>query len=98
MRNYGIGGTRIARQNAADEFEKRGNFCDRMRNMEDSDVMVVFGGTNDFGHGDAPMGEFSDRDDRTFYGACPHMFFISCGKIRRQARFYHNSSTQRGRV
>lgn len=74
VRNYGIGGTRIARQNVADEFEKRGNFCDRMRNMEDSDVMVVFGGTNDFGHGDAPMGEFSDRDDRTFYGACHTCF------------------------
>lgn len=74
VRNYGIGGTRIARQTAEDDFEKRGNFCDRMRNMDDADAMVVFGGTNDFGHGDAPMGTFSDRDDKTFYGACHTCF------------------------
>ncbi len=74
VRNYGIGGTRIARQREKDEFEERGNFCDRMRGMEDADVMVVFGGTNDFGHGDAPMGVFSDRTDDTFYGACHTCF------------------------
>ena len=74
VRNYGIGGTRIARQREKDEFEERGNFCDRMRNMEDADVMAVFGGTNDFGHGDAPMGVFSDRTDGTFYGACHTCF------------------------
>ncbi|MBQ2742388.1 MAG: SGNH/GDSL hydrolase family protein, partial [Oscillospiraceae bacterium] len=34
----------------------------------------VFGGTNDFGHGDAPIGEFSDRTPATFYGACHDLF------------------------
>ena len=34
----------------------------------DADVIVVFGGTNDFGHGDAPIGCMSDREDTTFYG------------------------------
>ena len=31
---------------------------------------VAFGGTNDYGHGDAPMGKFEDRTEETFYGAC----------------------------
>ncbi len=70
VRNYGISGTRIARQQVPDGYEKCGNFCDRMKTMDDADVTVMFGGTNDFGHGDAPFGEFSDRTPDTFYGAC----------------------------
>ncbi len=68
--NYGIGGTRIARQQTPDGYEERGNFCDRMKTMEDADITIMFGGTNDYGHGDAPFGEFSDRTPDTFYGAC----------------------------
>ena len=36
----------------------------------DADVVVVFGGTNDFGHGNVPIGKFSDRVNTTYYGAC----------------------------
>ena len=36
--------------------------------------MVVFGGTNDYGHGDAPLGNMWDRDVWSFYGAC-HVLF-----------------------
>ena len=36
----------------------------------DADLIVVFGGTNDYGHGDAPIGCFEDRTPDTFYGAC----------------------------
>lgn len=36
---------------------------------EEADVIVVFGGTNDFGHGDAPIGNMNDRTPDTFYGA-----------------------------
>ena len=35
----------------------------------DADIVVVFGGTNDFGHGDAPLGTMNDRTPDTFYGA-----------------------------
>ena len=35
----------------------------------DADIVVVFGGTNDFGHGDAPLGTMNDRTPYTFYGA-----------------------------
>ena len=69
--NYGVSGTRIARQAVPIAYEpEAGHYILRVDNMEpDLDVVVVFGGTNDFGHGDAPLGTFSDRDDNTFYGA-----------------------------
>ena len=41
---------------------------------DDADVVVVFGGTNDFGHGDAPIGDPSDRTNDTFWGACHKLF------------------------
>ena len=67
---YGISGTRIARQRSADEYEAAGNFCDRAAKMEDgADIVVVFGGINDFYHGDAPFGTPEDRTSDTFCGA-----------------------------
>lgn len=70
--NYGIGGTRFARQSKPSEnprWDK--DFCSRVEPMDpDADIVVVFGGTNDFGHGDAPLGTFTDRTVNTFYGAC----------------------------
>lgn len=71
-RNYGIGGTRIARQKTPSQnpvCDK--DYCSRVAGMDaDADIVVVFGGTNDFGHGDAKMGSFEDRTPDTFYGAC----------------------------
>ena len=70
-RNYGIGGTRIARQHTPSaNLIWDDDFCHRAEAMDpDADLIVVFGGTNDFGHGDAPLGTFSDRSVYTFYGA-----------------------------
>lgn len=70
--NYGVGGTRIARQivptkenTCADlTFELRSDIMDR-----NADAVVVFGGTNDFGHGDAPFGALDSEDIYTFCGA-----------------------------
>jgi lysophospholipase L1-like esterase len=42
--------------------------------QKEADIVVVFGGTNDYGHGDAPLGAFSDRTPYTFYGACHELF------------------------
>ena len=71
-RNYGIGGTRIAPQNCPSEnpdWDK--DFLSRYKDMDDdADIVVVLGGTNDFGHGDAPFGSFEDRTPETFCGAC----------------------------
>lgn len=72
-RNYGISATRIARQ-SADKF-KGNSYCERFDEMDnDANCIIVFGGTNDFGHGDAPLGKFEDRTDSTFYGALHFLF------------------------
>lgn len=70
-RNYGIGGTRIARKVTPSATPVHDlDFCGRFAEMDDdADLVVVFGGTNDFGHGDAPLGRFIDRTPYTFYGA-----------------------------
>ncbi len=69
-RNYGIGGTRIARQHKPSNEIWDRDFCQRCLEMDpDADLIVIFGGTNDFGHGDAPLGSFTDRKPNTFYGA-----------------------------
>lgn len=70
-RNYGIGGTRIAaQQNTVNPGWDDNDFCSRVEKMDsDADIIVVFGGTNDFGHGDAPLGNMTDRTVNTFYGA-----------------------------
>lgn len=70
--NYGIGGTRIAQKlNAPSEIEIWDkHFSSRISEMEESaDLVVVFGGTNDYGHGDAPLGKLGDTEENTFYGA-----------------------------
>lgn len=76
IRTFGVGGTRIAKQQkpsdepAVDEY-----FSLRADKMpEDADVVVVFGGTNDYGHGDAPIGKPEDKTSDTFYGACDELY------------------------
>ncbi len=70
-RNYGISATRIACQSTAADGKSDGNYCARALDMDpDADIVVVFGGTNDYGHGDAPLGTFDDRTRYTFWGAC----------------------------
>ena len=74
VNNYGISGSRFARQriNTGERHER--DFCMRLHEMDESaDAVVVFGCTNDFGHGDAPLGTFEDRDPSTFYGACHYL-------------------------
>ena len=71
VRNYGIGGTRIAKQRSKSNSERWDrDFVGRVEEMDaDADIVVVFGGTNDFGHGDSKIGDFESRDEYTFYGA-----------------------------
>jgi len=66
-RNYGISGTRIAKHSE----DEGSSMSTRFSEMEDdADLIIVFAGTNDFGHDNAPIGYFSDRSNSTFYGAC----------------------------
>ncbi len=67
---YGIGGSRIAPQRDQNSDHLNDDFVRRADTMiPDADVIVIFGGTNDYGHGDAPFGWMSDREPDTFYGA-----------------------------
>jgi len=76
-RNFGIGGSRIAAQNhrnPASTYDYT-DFCTRARDLPaDADLVLIMGGTNDYGHGDAPFGEETDRTPDTFRGAC-HVLF-----------------------
>jgi len=73
---YGVGGTRIAKQRVLLNGEKaEDNFICRAETMQkEADIILVFGGTNDYGHGDAALGELTDETDETFCGACNILF------------------------
>lgn len=68
---YGIGGTRIAPQHTPSEQPAWDRyFGSRVADMiPDADIVVVFGGTNDFGHGDAALGDPRAPQPDTFCGA-----------------------------
>ena len=69
--NYGIGGTRLAHQGKPSETPRYDLcFCGRAYNMnKKADLVVVYGGVNDYIHGDAFFGDMSDRTPETFCGA-----------------------------
>ena len=71
VKNYGVGGTRIAKQKTpSQEAIYDEDFLTRAQRMEkEADMVFVFGGTNDYGHGDAEMGEEGSADSYTFIGA-----------------------------
>lgn len=74
---YGIGGTRIAYQLRPTISNPRHDiyFASRVRDMRaEADYVVVFGGHNDMGNGDAPLGKFGDTTPMTFYGALHDLF------------------------
>ncbi len=69
--NYGISGTRLAHQSAPSECPRNDLcFCGRAYYLNrDADIIVVYGGVNDFIGGDAPIGSQEDKTPATFYGA-----------------------------
>ncbi|MBQ9859417.1 MAG: SGNH/GDSL hydrolase family protein [Clostridia bacterium] len=73
VKGYGISGTRIAPQRTPESPGGESYaqyFGSRVEGMDpEADIVVVFGGTNDFGHGDAPFGRMTDREETSFYGA-----------------------------
>lgn len=73
--NYGIGGSEIAVNFADSTYTP---MCIRFAEMDDdADLIIVAGGTNDWGHNTDTsvsttkyqIGEFGDTDTTTFYGA-----------------------------
>lgn len=74
-RNYGVSGTKIQKMIFQYDHPARNeSFIERVSRMDDADVIIVFGGTNDWGEGDAELGSMDDRTPYTFYGACHTLF------------------------
>lgn len=69
--NYGIGGTRFAHQSVPSENPRHDLcFCGRAYNIDKSaDIVVVYGGVNDYIQGDAYFGTMEDKTPKTFCGA-----------------------------
>lgn len=68
VNNYGVSGSRIT--DIESPYTNPGSFVDRMYNMDQTaDLIIVFGGTNDFWCGDCPIGKRTDTCVNTFYGA-----------------------------
>ena len=101
VRAYGLGGTRIAKIHIPDyfpdDFQLRGALMD-----DNADYVFVFGGTNDYGHGDAPMGDMSSEDPYTFYGGLKTLISILEKKYGREKLVFilplqrHNQDSVRG--
>ncbi len=72
--NFGVGGTRLATQIGPNDAYPDTFTMRYLRMPLDSDLVLVFGGTNDFGHGNAPFGEMTDRTPDTYCGACHYLF------------------------
>ena len=68
---HAISGSRFAHQIVPSEVPRYDLcFCGRAYDLYDkADVIVVYGGVNDYIHGDAPIGNFGDETPATFYGA-----------------------------
>lgn len=74
VNNYGISGSRIARQHVPSENPRYDLFFgSRVKDLVPSDFIIVFGGTNDYGHGDAPIGDILDETPDTFYGGMNYL-------------------------
>ena len=72
--NYGVWSTRIAKQrNRTRDIDDK-DFISRAPMMDkDADFVFIFGGTNDYGHGDASLGNMEDISQYTFYGALKYL-------------------------
>ncbi|MBR6502909.1 MAG: SGNH/GDSL hydrolase family protein [Clostridia bacterium] len=70
VNNYGVSGSRLAHQSVPSICPKYDLcFCGRAYQMDPTaDMVVVYGGVNDFLHGDAPFGEIGDTVPTTFCG------------------------------
>lgn len=74
--NYSVGGSCFAYQHTPTVEDPKRDlyFCARADLMQkDADIVVVFGGINDYLHGDAPVGTMTDKTPETFCGSVWHL-------------------------
>lgn len=76
--NYGIGGTRLAHQSKPSDTPRYDLcFCGRAFDLnKTADIVVVYGGVNDYIHGDAYFGTMDDRTPETFCGAVRYLMTL----------------------
>lgn len=71
VNNYGLSASKIS-DLVDDEVN---SFVDRVVTMEtNADMVIIFGGTNDYWHKKTSIGTESDTDTSTFYGALNYLF------------------------
>ena len=83
---YGIGGSRLAHQRRA-SANPRFDLCfaGRANTMDvNADMVVVYGGVNDWIHGDAPFGEIGDTTPDTFCGAVYFLMRFLCTTYKKK--------------
>lgn len=70
VNSYAISGSRLAHQRMPSEKPRYDLcFCGRAFDMDPSaDMVIVYGGVNDFIHGDAPFGQLGDTTPATYCG------------------------------
>ena len=69
VNNQGVHSTRIARQDGDDK-----DFNYRLKDLDDkADFTFIFGGTNDYGMGEAELGDINSDSYYTFYGALKNL-------------------------
>lgn len=70
VNNYSISGSRLAHQIHPSEKPRYDLcFCGRAYDMDESaDMVIVYGGVNDYIHGDAPFGKIGDTTPATYCG------------------------------
>ena len=84
--NYGVGGTRIARQTYIN-YSTLWNYDFRLRAqiMEpNADMVFVFGGTNDYGHGNLVLGNTEEKSPNTFCGELKLLIEFLCQKYGKE--------------
>jgi len=78
-----IAGSRFAYQvKPNNEARRQLFFCGRAFMLPtDADIVVVYGGVNDYLNGDAPFGEFGDTHFSTFCGATRYLMSALCERF-----------------
>jgi len=69
--NYGITGTLIAR--AGVSVPDNAAFIDRYEKMQEGDLVVIFGGANDYWWSDTPIGDENSKDAANFHCALRYL-------------------------
>ena len=83
--NYGVGGTRIAPRHDKEHDAYPEYFQLRAEKIPlGVDYVFVFGGTNDYGHGDCAIGTVGDEGTDTFCGSVDTLFKMLIKKFGKE--------------